>query len=202
MASPRKPRTNADITATTRARLVAAGRALFAAHGYAGVTGDEIAAEAGLTRGALYYQFGGVDGLFAECARVIAGEVVQTLFAQTMKESPRDIDEMEVGARLLLDAFSAPETAVVLLRDAPGVMGFGAWMEMMERAGLTGLIDHGLQHWVDAGILPADRKVPTVRLLFGATIQAAQAIAAAPQPRKAAALYRDSIAALLKAMKG
>lgn len=202
MTRRKTPRTNAAITAATRARLVAAARRLFAARGFAGVTGDEIAAEAGLTRGALYYQFGGVEGLFAECARTIAREVVEALFVQTMKNAPPEVDELEIGSRLLLDAFSAPETAAILLRDAPGVMGFAAWMEMMEASGLVASIDHALEHWVEAGLLPAPRKAPTVRLLFGATVQAAQAIATAPQPKKAAAAYRESVAALIKGLRG
>lgn len=201
MARRKTPRTNAEITAATRARLIEAARRLFGTRGYAGVTGDEIAAEAGLTRGALYYQFGGVEGLFAECARTIAREVVETLYVQTMKDAPAEIDELEIGSRLLLDACSAPETATILLRDAPGAMGFAAWMAMMEGSGLVASIDHALEHWVEAGLLPASRKAPTVRLLFGATVQAAQAIAAADQPKKAASAYRESVAALIRGLK-
>jgi AcrR family transcriptional regulator len=201
MASRTTSRTNAEITAATRARLIKAARELFAQRGFAGVTGDEIAAKAGLTRGALYYQFGGVEGLFAECARTIAREVVEALYVQTMKSSPAEVDELEIGSRLLLDAFSAPETAAILLRDAPGVLGFAAWMELMEASGLVASIDHALEHWVEAGLLPASRKTPTVRLLFGATVQAAQAIAEAPKPKKAAAMYRQSVAGLIRGLK-
>ncbi|WP_294642700.1 TetR family transcriptional regulator, partial [uncultured Aureimonas sp.] len=42
----------------TRAKLIAAARAAFAEKGYAAASMDELTAQAGLTRGALYHNFG------------------------------------------------------------------------------------------------------------------------------------------------
>ncbi|WP_280387687.1 TetR/AcrR family transcriptional regulator [Nocardia wallacei] len=52
--------------ALTRERLLAAARELFAEHGYDGASVDAIAAEAGLTRGAVYSGFPSKRALFAE----------------------------------------------------------------------------------------------------------------------------------------
>ena len=49
----------------TRAKLTTAARAAFAQHGYAQASMDEMTAQAGLTRGALYHHFGGKAGLLA-----------------------------------------------------------------------------------------------------------------------------------------
>lgn len=199
---PAPPRTNAEITAETRGRLTGAARRVFAEAGYGGATGEALAEAAGMTRGALYYQFGGKEGLFAACARAVAGELVQRIFVETMKDAPGEIEEMEIGAKLLLAAFSEAEVATILLRDAPGVLGWTGWMALMEEAGLVGLIDHALGHWVEAGMMPEARKAETARLLFGAVVQAAQAIAAAPKPKAAARAYGESMLWMIGALKG
>jgi AcrR family transcriptional regulator len=49
----------------TRAKLISAARSAFAQHGYAQAAMDELTAQAGLTRGALYHHFGGKPGLLA-----------------------------------------------------------------------------------------------------------------------------------------
>lgn len=195
-------RTNAEITAETRARLIQAARRVFARDGYADTTGDALAEAAGLTRGAVYYQFGGKEGLFAACADAAARELVQRIFVETMKDTPPEVQELAIGGGLLLDAFSEPEIATILLRDAPGVLGWPAWMCLMEEAGLVGLIDHALGHWADAGLIAPGQVRPVARLLFGAVIQAAQAIATADDPQRTTEDYRASITWMIAGLKG
>lgn len=48
----------------THERLLRAGRSVFLRHGYLAATVEEIASEAGYTRGALYKHFGGKEGLW------------------------------------------------------------------------------------------------------------------------------------------
>ena len=56
------PLTNRALT--NKERLVAQARRLFAENGYAAVSVDEVAAAAGLTKGAVYYQFKDKTDLF------------------------------------------------------------------------------------------------------------------------------------------
>jgi AcrR family transcriptional regulator len=58
--SPR-PRRQAERSAATRTKLIAAGRELFARDGYAAVSTEQIVRAAGVTRGALYHQFAGKE---------------------------------------------------------------------------------------------------------------------------------------------
>ncbi|TKA95627.1 helix-turn-helix transcriptional regulator, partial [Cereibacter changlensis] len=58
-------RTRAAMMEETRAKLIAAGHRAFAAKGYVAASMDELTAEAGLTRGALYHNFGDKRGLLA-----------------------------------------------------------------------------------------------------------------------------------------
>ena len=65
MASTRKPSKRVRPTrAQTRARLLQAAGEVFARRGYDRASLDEVAAAAGLTKGAVYSSFAGKDELF------------------------------------------------------------------------------------------------------------------------------------------
>ena len=72
-------RTQEERTAATRARLVAATLDVLLAKGYAATTTVDIAARAGLTRGALSHHFAGKDALVVEAfdrhLTLVAGEI-------------------------------------------------------------------------------------------------------------------------------
>jgi AcrR family transcriptional regulator len=61
---PRKRLNREEKRAVTRASLLGAARKVFGRRGYYGASLDEIADEAGFSKGALYYNFGGKEGLF------------------------------------------------------------------------------------------------------------------------------------------
>ena len=46
-----------EMLEATRAKLISAARAAFTLHGYAASSMDDLTADAGLTRGALYHHF-------------------------------------------------------------------------------------------------------------------------------------------------
>src|SRR5215208_5703540 len=74
-----KRRTQADRSAATRAALIAAGRKLWSERGYAAVGTPEIAALAGVTRGAMYHQFADKAALFSAVAETVEGDVTAQL---------------------------------------------------------------------------------------------------------------------------
>ena len=55
----------AETMEQNRAKLIAAGRKAFAEKGYSAASMDDLTADAGLTRGALYHNFGDKRGLLA-----------------------------------------------------------------------------------------------------------------------------------------
>lgn len=63
----------------TRASLLATARKAFAETGYAEASMDELTAQAGLTRGALYHHFGDKKGLLAAVVAQIDGEMDERL---------------------------------------------------------------------------------------------------------------------------
>ncbi len=75
----------------SRARLITAATADFAAHGYAGASVDRIARKARLNKAMIYYHFGSKDGLYREIIReamgAIAGRIEQALGTASTPEA-------------------------------------------------------------------------------------------------------------------
>ena len=193
-------RTNAEITAETRARLLAVGRRLFASKGWAETSADALGAEAGLTRGALHYHFGDKRGLFVAVTEQILRELVADLARDTMKGTPEGTAELERGAALLLEAYGRPEIQRILLRDGPQVLGWQQWLAVQEQSGLAALLDHALAHWVEAGWIERRAVEPTRRLLFGALVHAGVAIAEADDRKAAVAQFREPLRRLVRGL--
>jgi AcrR family transcriptional regulator len=64
--------------AATRTRLLQAAARVYAAHGFAGATLDDVAEEAGLTKGAVYGHFGSKDNLLvALMEEYLAAEIAE-----------------------------------------------------------------------------------------------------------------------------
>jgi AcrR family transcriptional regulator len=59
----------------TRLALLAAARQLFGEKGYAATSIEEIAAQAGVTKGAVYHHFGGKGDLFQDVYEQVMREV-------------------------------------------------------------------------------------------------------------------------------
>ncbi|MBM7775712.1 AcrR family transcriptional regulator [Actinokineospora baliensis] len=91
----------------TRAHILAAARAQFAAHGYQGATIRAIAAAAGVTPALVHHFFGSKDRVFSAALDL---PINPDLIVATLLEGPRDqIPERLV--RLFLGLWSAPESS-------------------------------------------------------------------------------------------
>jgi AcrR family transcriptional regulator len=191
-------RTNEEITAQTRRALLRAGRRLFAKRGYDEVSNDAIGEAAGLTRGALHYQFGDKRGLFIAVLDELMEELTTRVATGTMNGLPEGPEELERGALLLLDAYGLPEVQRLLLQDAPHVLGLGEWKDLHERSGLTALLDHALSHWTEEGLLEESRVEATRRLLLGAIMHAGIVIGSSPDPRASLTAFREPLRGMIR----
>lgn len=171
--SPPVRRTQAERTAATRARLLEAGRQLFATDGFAAVPTQAIVDAAGVTRGALYHQFGDKTGLFAEVYEEVERDLVSTITARIVDAAPPDqLTAMRVGSRLFLEECSAPEVQRIVLIDAPAVLGWDRWREVGMKYGL-GVIEAMLAAAMADGVIPEQPLRPTAHILLGALDEAA-----------------------------
>ncbi len=133
-----KRRTQVERSAATRDALIVAGRSLFAAHGYHAVGTDAIARAAGVSRGALYYQFEDKAELFAAVFETVEADVIARIGVAVEKASDTDpIALMRLAASLWLDASRDPDVLRIALTDAPAVLGWARWREIGDRYGVA-----------------------------------------------------------------
>jgi len=191
-------RTQADRTAATREALVVAARPLFAEHGYAAVSTDQIARAAGVTRGALYHQFAGKEELFAAVFEQLEGEIADRLGAQLVTvDDPAAL--LRDGIDGWLAACAEPEVHRIVLIEAPAALGWARWREIGQRYGV-GLVEATIQSLIDAGLLPEQPVRPLAHVLVGALEEAALYAASAPDREQATAEVRASLLQLVEGM--
>ncbi len=176
-------RTQAERTSATRRALLDAAREQFAERGFAGTGRDQVAAAAGVTRGALYHHFGTKEGLFrAVVEELEAGLTAQVAAAAMAGTDP--VDELRRGCLAFLDACLEPAVRRIVLLEAPVVLGWDAWREIDARYGLA-LVRSGLAGALDqVGLDPAAAD-PLAHLLLGALNEAALLVATADDPVRA-----------------
>lgn len=183
----------------TRAKLIQAARAAFAEKGYADASMDELTAAVGLTRGALYHNFGDKKGLLQAVVDQIDGEMAMR--ARAEQESAADawlglLAEGEAYIEMALE----PEIQRIVLKDGPAVLGDPSqWPSQNECLLRT---TRTIQSLVgDGTIKPVDAEA-MARLINGAALNAALWIAASNEPSvvlvKAVDAFRQLASGLLR----
>jgi AcrR family transcriptional regulator len=182
-------------TRATRQALVAAGRRLFAEHGYAAVTAEQAVAAAGLTRGALRHHFGDKRELFRAVFEQLEGEITARVAAR-LTGSGDTWSAVQHGVGAFLDTCEDPEVLRIALTDAPAVLGWAAWRAIEADHGL-GLITAGIEAAIAEGTLPPQPVDVLAHLVLAAIIEAALVIAQAPDRAGARADAERTLLALL-----
>ena len=183
----------------TRAKLVRAARTAFATKGYAAASMDDLTAEAGLTRGALYHNFGDKKGLL----RAVIDELDAEMLARMRVVAERAhthwqglLDESIAYIEMALE----PEIQRIMLLDGPAVLGDPSrWPNQNACLRTTA---QSIQTLIDEGTLKPMDAEAAARLLNGAALNASLWIAAADDPRavlaKAVEAFRHLAAGLLR----
>ena len=114
-------RTRAEME-ETRATLLATARKAFGEQGYADASMDDLTAQVGLTRGALYHHFGDKQGLLAAVVEQIDAEVDERLKAITA-HAQDPWQGFRSRCRAYLEMALEPEIQRIVLRDARAALG-------------------------------------------------------------------------------
>ncbi len=168
------PRTQAERREVTQSALLAAARKLFGERGFAGVPIEEIASEAGVTRGALYHHFKSKEALFAMVFERVEQELIMHA-AGVAGQEPDPWSQLRNGCRAFLEAVSEPPMARIVLQDAPAVLGWQKWREVDLKYSLA-LVTNALKMAMDAGQMRVRTPEPAAHLLLGALNEAAMMI--------------------------
>jgi len=114
-------RTRAEME-ETRATLLATARKVFSEQGYADTSMDDLTAQAGLTRGALYHHFGDKKGLLTAVVEQIDAETDARLQA-AFDRAETPWEGFRHRCHAYLEMAMEPEIQRVVLRDSRAVLG-------------------------------------------------------------------------------
>lgn len=186
-----------------RAKLIAAGRKAFAEKGYANASMDDLTADAGLTRGALYHNFGDKRGLLAAVVDQLDGEMAaraREIGAAKAAGAEGDIWQalLAEGAAYIEMALD-PEIQRIVLLDGPAVLGDPSqWPSQNSCLAET---RKGVRSMVESGVMkPVDIEA-AARLLNGAALNAALWVAASENPAEVLPKAVDAFALMAGGLK-
>jgi len=181
-------RTRAEME-ETRAILLATARQFFGERGYAQTSMDDLTAQAGLTRGALYHHFGDKQGLLAAVAEQLDAEMDARLRAIT--DSAEDAWEgFRQRCRAYLEMAVEPPIQRIVLRDARAVLG-GASPDAQRYC--VESMQQLLHNLMRQGIVVPVNPLALASLIYGSLAEAAFWIAEAEDSR---ARLAEGVAAL------
>lgn len=164
----------------TRAKLLGAARKAFAEKGYSGASMDDLTAAVGLTRGALYHNFGDKTGLLRAVIDQLDAEMLARA-ALARAAQPTLWDGFLAEGLSWIESALDPEVRRIMLLDGPAVLGDPSGWENQTaclRASTATLAQLQAEGVVAPGIDPE----AAARLINGAALQAALWIAAAEAP--------------------
>jgi AcrR family transcriptional regulator len=121
----RRPRlTRSEQRAQTRSALLESAWTVFLRRGYAGSTIEEIVGEAGLTRGAFYYNFSSIGELFVELLQERVYSLYREMGERRLTESKQPLSLRDAAAEL------------AEMQASPGSRRlFRLWLELLAEAG-------------------------------------------------------------------
>lgn len=163
-----------------RAKLIAAARKAFASKGFAASSMDELTGDVGLTRGALYHNFGDKKGLLGAVVAQIDGEMAaRAQQAGTVAGSDWE-GLLAEGAAYIAMALD-PEVRRIVLLDGPAFLGDPSrWPSQNACLQVT---KQTVAKLVAEGVMKPIDIEAGARLLSGAALNAALWVAASDDPQ-------------------
>jgi AcrR family transcriptional regulator len=170
----------AEMMDANRAKLISAARKAFAEKGYAAASMDDLTASAGLTRGALYHNFGDKKGLLAAVVAQVDGEMAakaQQAGAQTETAWAALLAQGVAYIELALDV----EIQRIVLLDGPAFLGDPS--QWPSQSACLEETRHAVNDLMKSGVFKEVDIEAAARLLNGAALNAALWVAASDDPQ-------------------
>ena len=192
--------TQAERREKTQAAIIRAAKRIFGERGFAATTMDDIAAGAGVAKGAVYHHFPTKEALFEAVFEQVSIELVVDIdrIARTEKDA---LAAMAAGTEAYFSACANyGATGRIILRDGPAVLGWERWREIDARH-FGGKFPLALAAAMEAGVIARQPVEPLARLLLGAVTEAAVACSAGHDIGKTGAAYARAFRSLLDALR-
>ncbi|MDW8847445.1 TetR/AcrR family transcriptional regulator [Erwinia sp. MMLR14_017] len=173
-------RRRAETMEQNREKLIAAARKAFAENGFAAASMDELTAQVGLTRGALYHNFGDKRGLLAAVVAQLDGEMARR--AKEIAGAAEDgWNQLLAEGSAYIEMALDPEIQRIVLLDGPAFLGDPShWPS--QNACLDATRNAVSELVKDRVLKPVDIEA-AARLLNGAALNAALWVAASEDPQ-------------------
>lgn len=191
-------RSRAEMKADTTSRLLSVARKAFAEKGFSAVSLDALAAEAGMTRGAVHHHYGNKTGLFEAVLREVDAEIDAILDAEWRQETDHWKAFRQYYSRYLDEAIR-PDRRRIMFQDASAVLGSKAY-EIMVEEGLEMLIAD-LRDLMEAGKIVRLDPEALAQMLNGAISNLAFWAADAPPGEDRLPRAHQTLAALLDGLE-
>lgn len=168
----------------TRRALLDTARRLFTRDGFQSTRTEEIAEQAGLTRGALYHHFRDKEDLFRVVHEEVVAEVAPLLWRRSNDPGASAWTLFRANSEIYLEAACSNDSyRQIVLIDGPAVLG---WRYLAERGnGPTDKIAEYLRDAVDEGVLRPQPIDPLAHLLSALGTESAMYVAHAEDPEDA-----------------
>lgn len=124
------PRASAADAARTAEYVLDSATELFSVRGFSDVSLDDVARDAGVTRGAVYHHYGNKAGLFRAVAGRLQADVARAVVAAAESADPHPREQLRAGSHAFLDAITGGAAVRILLIDAPAVIGWQEWRRL------------------------------------------------------------------------
>ena len=189
--------TKAEQSQRTRRALLDAARALFATQGYAATATEEIVRRAGVTRGALYYQFRDKTALFEAVFDEVGQEYMAALRADIMSVEGDAWRRLMLGVERFLDRLLDPSVRRIMYIDGPAVLDWSSSERRREPA--FALLRDIFEPLIAEGVIERLPLDALVRQLWALFFQAAVDIA---QAEEGALALHDRLVVLRRILRG
>lgn len=191
-------RSRVETMEENRAKLIAAARRAFAKTGYAAASMDELTAEAGLTRGALYHNFGDKRGLLA----AVVGQIDAEMARRAQRIAARTSDDWEnflAEGVAYIEMALEPEVQRIVLLDGPAFLGDPShWPSQNTCLQAT---KQTIERLIGQGVMKPVDVEGAARLINAAALNAALWIAASEDPRTVLPRAVETFRALVNGLR-
>jgi len=186
-------------SSSTKRALLDNATQLFAAHGYAGTSLDEVVAAARVTKGALYHHFPSKLALF------------ESVFDRLQESATRAIEKRidtvsdpweraQIGLEGFLEVCREPQFRRICLQEGPVALGHERWV-VAERAASFGIVKRTVDALLDDLGGAGDLSEAYAAIFFGAIRSSSEYVADAEDADQAAAEVQASISGILAGMR-